>query len=371
MSSLRDDLGCRRPDRPARVGQSVATAGRERGVPEPAHECLELADRGRRLVDAGEQAAAAEVDVVAEADRDRQRGGGLGEGAVVGVDGRDPRRDPGRQRENLVAGAKAATVDPARVRAIVRVAGGAANHPLDRQAERAGSLDRVDADGLEVLEERRPVEPGHGIRRLDDVVAAQRRDRDGRDAGDAEAPGKGGDLGGDRPEHGLVESDEVHLVDRDDQLRDAEQGGDRDVPPGLLEDPGAGVDEDDREVGCRAARDHVAGVLEVPRRVGDDELAARCLEVAIGNVDRDPLLALGAEAVGQQGEIEPVAAAASRGVLERDQLVVEDALRVVEQAPDQRALAVVDRPRCREPKEVGRRVRPMDGPGRRRDRHQK
>ena len=77
-------------------------------------------------------------------------------------------------------------------------------------------------------------------------------------------------------------------------------------------DAGTGVDEDHREVRGRAARDHVPGVLEVAGRVGDDELAPGRREVAVGDVDRDPLLPLGAQAVGQEGEVEPVAAAASR-----------------------------------------------------------
>jgi len=44
--------------------------------------------------------------------------------------------------------------------------------------------------------------------------------------------------------------------------------------------------------------------LLVPRRVGDDELALAGREIAIGDVDRDALLALGGEAVDQQREIE-------------------------------------------------------------------
>jgi hypothetical protein len=38
--------------------------------------------------------------------------------------------------------------------------------------------------------------------------------------------------------------------------------------------------------------------------VGDDELASLCLEVAVCDVDRDALLALGFEAIEQQGEVE-------------------------------------------------------------------
>ena len=82
-----------------------------------------------------------------------------------------------------------------------------------------------------------------------------------------------------------------------------QQAGDEGVAPGLLEHALAGVDQDDREVGRRGAGDHVAGVLNVPGRVGDDELALGRGEVAVGHVDRDALLALGAQAVGQQRQV--------------------------------------------------------------------
>ena len=117
----------------------------------------------------------------------------------------------------------------------------------------------------------------------------------------------------------------------------------------LLDDAVARVDEHDREVGGRGARDHVARVLHVARRVGEDERAPRGREVAVGDVDRDALLALGAQAVGQAREVERAVAPAQ--VVE---LVVEDRLGVVQQAADQRRLAVVDRPGRREAQEVDR-----------------
>ena len=43
----------------------------------------------------------------------------------------------------------------------------------------------------------------------------------------------------------LVVVDQVHLVDGQHQVRDAEQRGDRGVPAGLLDDAVAGVDQDD------------------------------------------------------------------------------------------------------------------------------
>ena len=57
----------------------------------------------------------------------------------------------------------------------------------------------------------------------------------------------------------------------------------------------AGVDEHDGDVGGGRAGDHVARVLRVAGRVGDDEAALRRGEVAVGDVDGDALLALGAQ----------------------------------------------------------------------------
>ena len=68
-----------------------------------------------------------------------------------------------------------------------------------------------------------------------------------------------------------------------------------------------GVDQDHGGVGGAGAGHHVAGVLLVARRVGDDELALRGREVAVGDVDRDALLALGLEAVGEQRQVDRVA----------------------------------------------------------------
>ena len=96
---------------------------------------------------------------------------------------------------------------------------------------------------------------------------------------------------------------------------------------------------------ARCAVDAAVTMLRVycswPGRVGDDELAPRGREVAVRDVDRDALLALGGEAVGEEREIERLPAPLRRA-LDRGELVGEDRLGVVEQAADQRALAVVD-----------------------------
>ena len=104
------------------------------------------------------------------------------------------------------------------------------------------------------------------------------------------------------------------------------------------------IDQHHGGVGGRSAGGHVARVLLVARAIGDDELAAWRLEIAIGHVDGDALLALGLQAVDQQGEIGDFARRAPAPAVVRDggKLVVEHLARVVQQAADQRALAVVD-----------------------------
>ncbi len=105
------------------------------------------------------------------------------------------------------------------------------------------------------------------------------------------------------------------------------------------------VDQHDGKIGGRGAGRHVARVLLVAGRVGDDELALGRREEAVGDVDGDALLALGLQPVDQQGEIDVVAGRAVllRIALERGELVLEYLPGVRQQPADQRRLAVVDR----------------------------
>ena len=66
----------------------------------------------------------------------------------------------------------------------------------------------------------------------------------------------------------------------------------------------ARVDQDDARRRRSTRRCHVARVLHVAGRVGDDELAPLGGEVAVGDVDGDALLALGREAVGEEREVD-------------------------------------------------------------------
>src|SRR4029079_1807122 len=97
-----------------------------------------------------------------------------------------------------------------------------------------------------------------------------------------------------------------------------------------------------------------ARVLDVPGRVCELEAARGGDERAIGDVDRDPLLALGSEPVVEERQVDVAAAAPLARRIDVLELVGHDLLRVEEQAPDERRLAVVDRAARDETQELAR-----------------
>ena len=163
----------------------------------------------------------------------------------------------------------------------------------------------------------------HGVRSLsrDDVVAVERADRNRIERAARE---ERREVGRDALEDVAVEVHEVHLVDGEREVLDAEQLRDARVAPRLLEHAVPRVDEQNRHVGRRGAGGHVARVLLVSGRVGQDELAPARREVAVRDVDRDALLALGAEAVGEEREIDRTGRPVLRRLLDRLDLILVD-----------------------------------------------
>ncbi len=326
----------------------VDAAGDDRVVRHPAHDRLEVAVDRRPVVRPADHVPARDVEVAVEPDRHRHRCARLGQRPLGGVDRGDPGLLPAGQHDHGIARAEHAGGDLPGVAAVVGVARVRTrpDHPLHREPAVDQVAVRGDVDVLEVVKQRRTLVPGHVLRAVDDVLAVHRRDRDERDVGRLQAGAELAKVLLDLLEAHLRVAGQVHLVDAHDQVPDAEQRGDEGMPARLLDHPLAGVDQDQREVGGRGAGDHVAGVALVAGRVGDDELAVGGLEVAVRDVDRDPLLALGPQPVGQQRQVEPALAVAALGRGAQGlELVGEDLLGVVQQPSDQRALAVVDRAR--------------------------
>jgi hypothetical protein len=334
-----------RAHRARRVLEQVAAAGAGGCVTEPADRRRQLPHRRGRVGDGRDQVTAADVQLVLQRDRDRERRGRLLERACRPLDRRDPRAGAAGQHRDLVADAQRAGRDLPGVEPAL-----GADHVLHRQP--CGRLHAVERHRLEVRQQRLAAVPRHPLAPVHDVVAVQRGDRDERDVVEVQPRGPLEHLAHDRVERLLGVVDEVHLVHADHDVADTEQLRDRRVAARLLGHPVARVDEDQREVGRRRAGDHVARVLRVPRRVGDDEPPPGGGERPVGDVDRDALLALGAQAVGEQREVERRAALGGH-LLDVLELVGEHGLGVVQQAADQRGLAVVDGARRGEAEEIG------------------
>ena len=138
-----------------------------------------------------------------------------------------------------------------------------------------------------------------------------------------------------------AEIDAVHLVDDDRDLLDAEQMQQIAVPPGLVAHAFERVDDQHRAVGLRGAGDHVAQEFGVAGRVDQHDVARAGAEADLRGVDGDALVALGLQRVEQERPFERHAAPRADG-LQHFELALGQAAGLVQQAADQRGLAVID-----------------------------
>ena len=334
-------------DRPRHVAGGaldVVFLARQHGLlAHPYQHGLEAVGDLRTAVGMYQHVAARYVDLVFQGQGDGLTGTGLLQLALESDDGLDLAALARRQRSHFVALAHDAAGQGAGKTAEVQVG---AVDVLHREAQVAEVAIAGDLHGLEDFHQRLPLVPRRTLAAVDHVVALERRHRHEVQGGrfEVDLVGEGQVVGLDRLEHTLVEALEVHLVDGHDDVLDAQQAGDKAVALGLRLHTVARIDEDDRQIAGRGTSGHVAGVLLMTGGVGDDELALGSTEIAIGHVDGDALLALGLQAVDQQRQVDVIAGGADLlGVLgDGFQMVFVDHLRVVQQAPDQGALAVVD-----------------------------
>ena len=315
--------------------QPIGPARYQRFVRHPDDRGLKLIGDLGRIARRGDDVPARAVELVGEAQGDRLACHGPVEVAIHGDDAVDDGGLAAGQDLDSVAGAYGARADLAGETAEVRAR---AIDPLHRHAKRLGQRGVAgDLDGVEVFDQRRAAIPGHQRREGRDVVAPRPGDRHGDKIGDPN-PAREVPVGRDNfIEHRLVIVDQVHLVHGQHDVADADHVSEIAVTAGLRQDALAGIDENDGEVGSRGAGDHVARVLFMSWRVGDDEFPLLGGEEAIGDIDGDALLALGGQAVDQECEVDRISLGPDpSGIrLERGELVLKDHLRIVEQPPDQ------------------------------------
>jgi len=315
----------------AAVFEEILAPALERTRVHPAELGVELrAGAGQRRLQAHERTAATDVDIVRQHQGDGLRAEGLLARAVEGPDLFHRRDQSGGQGQHTLAHAHHAACDlsaePAEVvqRGVLGLVGPV--DPLHREPELVEVVIAADVHRLQMAEQRRPLIPGRVLGVRHDIVAVERADRDEGDVLDAEPRQKLLERLADLLETRPAPADEVHLVDGDDDVRDAQQRSDGGVAAALLDDAGARIDEHDGEVGRGGARHHVARVLHVAGRIGDDEAAARRGKIPVGDVDGDALLALGAQAIGEVGEVDLAGAGDIGGALQRLDLILHERL---------------------------------------------
>src|SRR5438094_4717336 len=217
---------------------------------------------------------------------------------------------------------------------------------LHREAQREVRRLRRDRELIECLDERGPLVPRHLGRRLDDVLALVRADRDEGDLVDlvADAPQEPGEFRLQFVEPRLGERGlrRVHLVDRDDQLLDAERPREEDVLLRLRLDAFRSADDQDRGVRLGRARDHVLDEVPVARGVDDREVVLVRVKALVRDVDREAALPLLLDLVHVEGELERGLAHLLRELLQVLEFVGVDVPRVVQDPADGRRLPMVD-----------------------------
>src|SRR5438093_478604 len=217
---------------------------------------------------------------------------------------------------------------------------------LHREAQREVRRLRRDRELIERLDKGGALVPRHLGRRLDDVLALVRADRDEGDLVDlvADAPQEPGEfrLQFVEPRLGEGRLRRVHLVDRDDQLLDTKRAGEEDVLLRLRLDALCGADDEDRGVRLGRARDHVLDEVPVARGVDDREVVLVRVKALVRDVDRKAARPLLLDLVHDEGELEGGLAHLLGELLQILQFVRVDVPGVVEDPADGRRLPVVD-----------------------------
>ena len=323
--------------RPA-ADQQLVTLG-ERLVVQPEDARAQPPRLARGGVGMGDDVAALDEQFAVERDADR---------AARALPARDRRHRPaldrldlgdlaGRHDHDLVAGNQAAGFDAAGDdAAIVELV-----DRLHRQTQRQRFQRPRRLEPIKRLDHGRALVPADAVGALGDAVAVARGNRDHSRGLHAEALQMRRDLVADFLEALGGEIDAVHLVDDDRDLLHAEQMQQIAVTAGLVAHAFERVDDQHRAVGLRGAGDHVAQEFGVAGRVDQHDVARIGAEADLRGVDGDALVALGLQRVEQERPFERHAAPRADG-LQHLELAVRQAAGFVQQAADQRRLAVVD-----------------------------
>ena len=148
------------------------------------------------------------------------------------------------------------------------------------------------------MQECRTLVPRQVAAATDDHVALERGDRYEADVIDASALGEREEVVDNGCKDFFPVIDQIHFVNGDDEMRNAEQVSKCRMASRLRHDTVPRIDQQNGELRSTGGRHHIARVLLVAWRVGNDELAQSGREITVGNVDGNALFTLRGETVG-------------------------------------------------------------------------
>ena len=175
----------------------------------------------RCIFDVAGHFAAFDENLLVEGEADRGAGANMGDRCrgIPGLDARDPGSPVARREQQLVANLQPAAFDaPSQDSPVVEFV-----DILQWQAQGRIVVSRRRGEPGQRLEHRRPAVPGQSVGRCRDVVAVARRNRDHAGRHDVNALQIAAVLGLDGPESLRVVADQIHLVDHNRHLVNAEQ----------------------------------------------------------------------------------------------------------------------------------------------------
>ncbi len=93
---------------------------------------------------------------------------------------------------------------------------------------------------------------------------------------------------------------QVHFIDTNHQMRNLKQRSDIRMTQRLFDDAITRIYQNQSHVGGGSAGNHIAGILNVSRSVGNDKFAFGCGEITVSHVYGNTLFAFGTQTVGEQ-----------------------------------------------------------------------
>ena len=135
--------------------------------------------------------------------------------------------------------------------------------------------------------------PARGGGFAGNIVAGQPRNGNWRKVLNADFGGKCFVVGHYLVEHSLVVIHQIHFVHCQYDMFYAQQMHQIAVTTGLRQNTLARIDQNNGEVCRRCAGDHIAGILLMPGRVGDNEFAFFGGKKPLSDIDCDALFAFG------------------------------------------------------------------------------